>query len=84
MKTRFSFILLLALALMLGGCSHFSRQARQQRAYEKYVRRSSITRVRQSMKVRSSSKMQLPPAAQPSDPMITTATGPESVSAGSE
>ncbi|MDQ6859532.1 MAG: hypothetical protein M3032_00015 [Verrucomicrobiota bacterium] len=83
-STRFSTVALLAVTLLTStGCSRFSQASRQQRAYAKYVRNSSFTRTRQSMKFRTG-KVQLPPVPQPSDPMVTQSSGPESVSAGSE
>ncbi|MFL6531430.1 MAG: hypothetical protein ACJ8HQ_07025 [Chthoniobacterales bacterium] len=82
MKTRFSFILLLAFALMLGGCSHYSKSARQQRAYAKYVRNSSFARSKRSLKLRPG-KVQLPPMPETSDPIVSTESGPQAMSSGS-
>jgi hypothetical protein len=82
--TRFSTVALLAVTLLTStGCSHFSQASRQERAYAKYVRNSSITRSRQSVKFRTG-KVQLPPVPQPSEPMLTQSSGPESMTAGSE
>ncbi|HEY0369791.1 MAG TPA: hypothetical protein VGC85_09360 [Chthoniobacterales bacterium] len=83
--TRFSTATAVMLALGLSSCSHFSKQARQQRAYDHYVRKSSLANVRQSLKLRPG-KVQLPPLPQASDPVASTAlgSGPESVTSASE
>ena len=81
MKTRFSFILLLAFALMLGGCSHYSKSARQQRAYAKYVRNSSFARQKRSLKLRPG-KVQLPPMPGVSDPIVSSESGPQAMTSG--
>jgi len=49
MKSRFLF---LVLAFSLPGCSLLTKNGRQQWAYERYVRKSSITRARSSPKVK--------------------------------
>lgn len=71
----------LSLTLILGvglvGCS-FSQQARQQRAYQKYVRKSSSARQKQRMKFHSD-KPQMPVSPMPSQPMESIATGPEAM-----
>lgn len=84
MKTLRAFALLLLICIALTGCSHFSRTSRQQRAYEKYIRKSSIARVRQSVKLRTNNSVQLPPMPQMSEPIVSASAGPESVSVGSE
>ncbi|MGZ4983708.1 MAG: hypothetical protein ACXWAV_01070 [Chthoniobacterales bacterium] len=76
-----SFCLLLAVSIALSGCSSFSKSARQQRAYEKYVRRSSIARVKQRARFHSG-KPQLPPAQMPTEPVMTAQSGPQAISAG--
>jgi len=43
--------LILLLALCLPACSHFSKSARQQRAYEKYVHKSMRARSKQKAKI---------------------------------
>ena len=72
--------LLLALLLPLTGCSSFSKSARQQRAYEKYVRKSSLARTKQQSRFLSSRKPRIPKQPEPSDPVESTSTGPESMS----
>lgn len=79
MKKSISCLLLLTLAL--SGCSSFSKSARQQRAYAKYVRKSSMGRVAQHKKW-FSGKPQLPPLQPVSDPIVTSESGPQSVTAG--
>lgn len=69
--------LILALALVLSGCA--SKQAQQQRAYEKYVQKSSATRVKQRSLFHNG-KPGMPTAPMPSEPVESTATGPESAS----
>ena len=69
--------LLLALACSSAGCS-FSKQGRQQRAYEKYIRKSSVARQKQRSKFRSG-KPQMPVSPMPSEPIQSTASGPEAV-----
>jgi PBP1b-binding outer membrane lipoprotein LpoB len=83
MKTRFSSLsLLLACALMLGGCSHYSKSARQQRAYANYVRNASVTRAKQGLKLRPG-KVQLPPMPEASDPIVSSESGPQAMTSGS-
>ena len=43
--------LIILLALCLPACSHFSKSARQQRAYEKYVHKSMKMRSKQKAKI---------------------------------
>lgn len=71
--------LVLALAFASTGCS-FSKQGRQQRAYQKYIRKSSMARQKQRSKFRSS-KPQMPVSPMPSAPMESTASGPEAMPA---
>lgn len=75
--------ILIAAVLASTGCSHFSKSSRQERAYAKYVRKSSYAQARQKVKFRTG-KVQLPPMPQASEPMLTQSSGPESVTAGSE
>ncbi len=85
MKTRCPIVLLLlAFALSSGGCSHFSRGARQTRAYNRYIQKSSVARVRQSQKFRNTGTSSLPPMPSEREREISTSSGPESVSSGSE
>lgn len=71
----------LSLVLALGstGCS-FSKQSRQQRTYEKYIRKSSAARQKQRTKFRSG-KPSMPVSPMPSEPMESTASGPEAMPA---
>lgn len=71
--------LIFSLAFASTGCS-FSKQGRQQRAYEKYIRKSSVARQKQRSKFRSS-KPSMPISPMPSAPMESTASGPEAMPA---
>ena len=74
-------VALVLCAFGLSGCSSFSKTGRQQRAYEKYVRKSSVTRVKQSKKFHSD-KPQMPSTPmEPSAPVENTETGPQAVPA---
>ena len=70
----------IALVLLLGGamtgCSSFSKSGRQQRAYEKYIRKSSVAREKQRSRFRSDMP-QMPSQPMPSEPMESTSSGPE-------
>jgi hypothetical protein len=70
--------LLLLCSLATGGCSHFSQASRQQRAYEKYVRKSSRVRAQQRAFFKQR-QQQAPPAQIPTDPVENVATGPEAM-----
>ncbi len=67
-------ILLLAIAFATGVCARFSKEGRQERAYAKYVRKSSYTQAKRSIKLRPG-KVQLPPM-ELSEPVTTTETSP--------
>jgi uncharacterized lipoprotein len=67
------------LIVALSGCSAFSKNAKQQRAYEKYVRKSSLARDKQKLKFRASNTdvpLRQTPAERTAEP-----NPPESVSA---
>ena len=74
-----SIALLLLASIALSGCSAFSSSARKQRAYAKYVQKSSKGRVKQRDLFRHS-KPEMPEDVMPSEPVETVSTGPESVS----
>ena len=74
-------ILLLALAFPLGGCARYSKQSRMERAYAKYVRKSSYSQAKRSIKMRPG-KVQLPPMPM-SEPVTTTESGPVAMSSDS-
>ena len=76
-------LLLVALLVPLTGCSTFSKSARQQRADEKYIRKSSVARVKQQSRFRSD-KPRMPTQLEPSEPVETTSGGPEAMSSSSE
>ena len=66
-------------AMLLSGCSMLTARGRQEAAYERYVRKSSLGRVKQQKRL-SYKKAKLP-VMEPSEPRETTeVSGPESVS----
>ena len=74
--------LLLVAATLLSGCSMLTASGRRERAYERYVRKSSLGRVKQQKRVRFAKNTL--PVMQPTQPMVATeASGPESVGDGS-
>ncbi|MBA3543430.1 MAG: hypothetical protein H0T83_03185 [Chthoniobacterales bacterium] len=83
MKTFRPAIVLLSLAsLLLGSCSMFTAQGRQERAYAHYVRKASLGRLKQQK--RMSKSMAKIPEIQPSEPKTATeVSGPEAVGDGS-
>ena len=81
-KIRLSLALLLVAATVFSGCSMLTARGRQEAAYERYVRKSSLGRVKQQKKL--SYKKTKIPAMPISEPMESTAvSGPESISSGS-
>jgi hypothetical protein len=66
------YCLILVLALSLPACARFSKSARQQRAYEKYVRKSMATRTRQQSQFFHSRAAKMPPSEP--GPVIETST----------
>ena len=80
-KIRVSLALFLAGATALSSCSMLTARGRQEAAYERYVRKSSLGRVKQQKKL--SYKKTKIPVMQPSEPIETTAlSGPEAISSG--
>ena len=81
---RKSIVILLTFAFLLPltGCSSFSKSARQQRAYEKYVSKSSMARAKQRKHFKSE-QPRMPKDLEPSEPVVTTSVGPDSVTTGS-
>ena len=77
MKLFLSFALILAFTLT--GCSSFSKSGRQQRAYEKYVRKSSATRAKQQSRFRSDKPRMPTQEMTPSEAVETTEAGPQAV-----
>lgn len=77
MKTPISLALLCV--FLCAGCSSFSESGRRQRAYEKYVRKSSITRVKQQSRFRSGKPQMPTQPLEPSAPIESTETGPQAV-----
>ena len=76
-----TFLLVVFLALADGGCSYLTSSGRQQAAYARYVRRSSYTRVKMQKKFHSHKRI---PSPEVSDPTVTTSSGPQSMTAGTE
>jgi outer membrane biogenesis lipoprotein LolB len=78
---RTSALLLVALTL-LSGCSMLTAQGRQERAYARYVRKSSLGRVKQQKLFAARGNTM--PVTHPSAPVLTTeASGPQAVTTGS-
>ena len=75
MKTMKPLTLLLLLALALPACSNFSADERRNRAYTKYVRKSSAMRKQQRVKVQRS-QQEIPEAETRTD--INTSVDPVS------
>lgn len=74
--------LLLVAATLLSGCSMLTTSGRQQRAYERYVKKSSLGRVKQQK--RMGYRKTPAPIMQPSEPMTATeVSGPEAIGDGS-
>ena len=76
-------VLLLVGSTLLSGCSMLTTHGRRERAYDRYVRKSSQGRVKQQK--RFASRGNAMPVTHRSEPVETTeASGPESVSDGNE
>ena len=74
--------LILVGGTLLSGCSMLTASGRQQRAYERYVEKLSLGRVKQQKRM-GYRKMTLP-VMRPTDEMVSAeASGPGSVSSGS-
>jgi outer membrane biogenesis lipoprotein LolB len=73
--------LLLVGSTLLSGCSMLTARGRQERAYERYVHKSSLGRVKQQK--RFAAKGNTMPVTHPTEALATEASGPESVGAGS-
>ena len=68
-------------ATRFSGCSMLTARGRQERAYERYVRKSSLGRLKQQK--RFAAKGNTMPVVHPTEAMAPTeASGPESVSSG--
>lgn len=69
-------------ATLLDGCAYFSKNGRQQMAYERYVRKCSKQRDRYRAKMKT--KAPKIPKYEPSEPKETTQLGgsPQSVNSG--
>jgi hypothetical protein len=80
---RFLICLLVGLsALGQSSCSYLTARGRQEAAYARYVRRSSVGRVKMQRQLANFPKT---PAVQPlSDPKVAREAGPESVTASNE
>ncbi len=79
MNPAFCVSLLLASAIPLTSCSSFSKSSRDQRAYSKYLRKSSIARAEQQSRL-GRGKSEMPPPQQPSEPTESVETQPMSES----
>ena len=75
--------LLLVGATLLSGCSMLTARGRQERAYDRYVRKSSLGRLKQQKHFAARGNTM--PVTHPTEAMEPTeASGPESVSSGGE
>ena len=73
--------LLLVGTTLLSGCSMLTAQGRRERAYTRYVQKSSLGRVKQQRRLFA--KKPTMPVMQPTEPIVATETsGPESVGDG--
>jgi outer membrane biogenesis lipoprotein LolB len=72
--------LLLVGATLLSGCSMLTARSRQERAYERYVRKSSLGRLKQQKRFAARGNTMPVMHAEAVEP--TEASGPESVSIG--
>lgn len=73
----------LLLALSCTSCSRFTAQGRSERAYSKYVRKTSMARYKQRSRF-FNGKMRMPLAPPPSsEPVQSVETGPVSATTGS-
>lgn len=71
---------LLVVNTLLSGCSMLTSEGRRERAYDRYVRKSSQGRVKQQKRFAGGSRM---PVIHSSEPAETTeVSGPESVGEG--
>ncbi len=71
--------LFLAIAISLSGCSMLTKSGRQQHAYDKYVRKSSIARTKQQARFRTGKpQMRSTPLVEPGE-TVEASSGPESV-----
>ncbi|MEO6970250.1 MAG: hypothetical protein ABI217_05090 [Chthoniobacterales bacterium] len=73
--------LFLVAATLLSGCSMLTASGRRERAYERYVRKSSLGRVKQQKRVKYA-KNTLPMTRETAPMETTDASGPESVGDG--
>ncbi len=78
MKPTIALLLVLAVVSGSTACSSFSKQGRQERAYAKYIRKSSIGRQKQQRQFRSNAP-QMPTTPMPSEPMESSSSGPEAI-----
>jgi uncharacterized protein YceK len=75
-----SICLLLVLTLSLTGCSTFSKSARDQRAYRKYVRQNQIARDKRRKQVIEHQRAEMPSLRNmppPSEPQTNVSTSPD-------
>jgi hypothetical protein len=66
--------LLLAVVLAFTSCSSAPKTPRQQRVYEKYLKKRAAEREKQQAKIRRK-QAELPPQPPPTEPVITTSVG---------
>ena len=83
MKKIYRTSALILVATFLSGCSMLTAQGRQERAYERYVRKSSHGRLKQQKRFAAKGNTMPVMHATPVVSEPTEASGPESVSDGS-
>lgn len=83
MKKSFTLLLTLCVLSAGSGCSMFSKSARQERAYDRYVEKSSRARLKQRALFKHSAPA-MPSVQDPSDFVASADAGPTSVSASEE
>lgn len=75
--------LFLLLAVASTSCSNFTAQGRRERAYSKYVRKTSVARYKQRSRF-FNGKMRMPLTPPPSsEPVQSVESGPQAASSGS-
>ncbi|MGH8094879.1 MAG: hypothetical protein ACREIF_15640 [Chthoniobacterales bacterium] len=80
-KINRALALLLVGTMLLSGCSMLTAQGRRERAYERYVRKSSLGRVKQQRRL-SLVRLKIP-RLPPSHPVANAeVTGPQSATSG--
>ena len=67
--------LALVLAVAMPSCSHFTPKERQNRTYERYIKKTRAARDKRRKELKRSPAYKIPPAPPVSEPQIRTSTG---------